>query len=106
MKEIAMNIVRRISRSRRIARAVAVLAAVLAAASVTPAFASIPHEPAGSGGAGVPHAHAAVRTIAAGGMPGWQIALIAVGAAVLAATLAVVADHVLAAHRRTLTAAA
>jgi hypothetical protein len=33
-------------------------------------------------------------------MPGWQIALIAVGAALLAAALAVLADHALAAHRQ------
>jgi hypothetical protein len=47
-----------------------------------------------------------VRTIVAGGMPGWQIALIAVGAALLAAGLAVLADHALAARRRAVTAAA
>ena len=43
---------------------------------------------------------AQVRTIVVGGMPGWQIALIAVGAALLAAALAVLADRVLAARRR------
>jgi hypothetical protein len=43
---------------------------------------------------------------AAGGMPGWQIALIAVGAALLAAALAVLADRVLAARRRGIPAAA
>jgi uncharacterized membrane protein YozB (DUF420 family) len=47
-----------------------------------------------------------VRTIVAGGMPGWQIALIAVGAALLAAALAVLADRALAAHRRAVTTAA
>ena len=46
------------------------------------------------------------RTIVAGGMPGWQIALIAVGAALLAAALAVLADRALAAHRRTVATAA
>ena len=39
------------------------------------------------------------RTIVVGGMPGWQIALIAVGAALLAATMAVLADRVRAARR-------
>jgi hypothetical protein len=39
-------------------------------------------------------------------MPGWQIALIAVGAALLAAALAVLADRVLAARRRGIPAAA
>jgi hypothetical protein len=41
------------------------------------------------------------RTVVVGGMPGWQIALIAAGAALLAATLAVLADRVRAAHHRT-----
>jgi hypothetical protein len=41
------------------------------------------------------------RTIVVGGMPGWQIALIAAGAALLTATLAVVADRARAAHRKT-----
>jgi hypothetical protein len=40
------------------------------------------------------------RTIVVGGMPGWQIALIAVGAALLTATLAVLADRARAAHGR------
>lgn len=37
---------------------------------------------------------------AAGGMPGWQITLIAVGAALVAAVLAVVADRARSARRR------
>jgi hypothetical protein len=41
-----------------------------------------------------------VHTIVAGGMPGWQIALIATGAAVFAAALAVTLDRILAARRR------
>ena len=41
------------------------------------------------------HAHTAVSI----GMPGWQIALIAVGAAIAAAALAVLLDRVLAARR-------
>jgi hypothetical protein len=45
------------------------------------------------------------QTVVAGGMPGWQIALIAVGAAVLAATAAVLLDRARTAHRRVLTAA-
>ena len=39
------------------------------------------------------------RTIVVGGMPGWQIALIAVGAALLAAAVAVLADRARAARR-------
>ena len=41
-----------------------------------------------------------VHTIVAGGMPGWQIALIAIGAAILAAALAVTLDRVRTAHRQ------
>jgi hypothetical protein len=39
-------------------------------------------------------------------LPGWQIALIAIGAALLAATAAVLADRARAARRKTITAAA
>ncbi len=39
------------------------------------------------------------RTFVAGGMPGWQIALIAVGAAIVAAALTVLADRARAARR-------
>ena len=43
--------------------------------------------------------------VVTGGMPGWQIALIAIGAALLAATAAVLADRAWAARRKTITAA-
>jgi hypothetical protein len=39
-------------------------------------------------------------------MPGWQIALIAIGAALLAATVAVLVDRAWTAHRKTNIAAA
>jgi hypothetical protein len=48
------------------------------------------------------HAHAAV----AGGMPGWQIALIVAGAAVLAGAVAVLAYRVRTARRRVTVSAA
>jgi hypothetical protein len=48
------------------------------------------------------HAH----TLVAGGMPGWQITLIAVGAALLAAALAVTAYRMRAARRRVTVSAA
>ena len=41
-----------------------------------------------------------VHTIVTGGMPGWQIALIAVTTAVIAATTAVLLDRALAARHR------
>jgi hypothetical protein len=47
-----------------------------------------------------------VHTVVAGGMPGWQIALIAIGAALLAAAAAVLAYRVWAARRKPVTAAA
>ena len=48
---------------------------------------------------------APVHTIVAGGMPGWQIALIAVGAALVAATAAVLVGRAWAARRKPATAA-
>jgi hypothetical protein len=45
-----------------------------------------------------------VHTLITGGMPGWQITLIAVGAALLAALLAVLADRMRATRRVTASA--
>ena len=89
----------------RFAAVIAGLAAAVLGA--TPALARLEPDP-GAGyvaPASVP-AQVQVRTIVAGGMPGWQIALIAVGAALLTAALAVLADRALAARRRAATAAA
>ena len=47
----------------------------------------------------LPAAPVPVHTIISGGMPGWQITLIAVGAALLAAVLAVLLDRAWAARR-------
>ena len=47
-----------------------------------------------------------VHTVVVGGMPGWQIALIAIGAALLAATAAVVVYRAWATRRKPVTAAA
>ena len=41
-----------------------------------------------------------VQTVVVGGMPGWQIALIAVGAALVAAAVAVLLDRARLGHRR------
>ena len=62
--------------------------------------------PRGSGAANPPPVVHVTRTIVAGGMPGWQIALIAAGAALLAAAVAVLADRAWAARRRTAVSAA
>ncbi len=92
----------------RIRRFAACLTALLAAAAASAlaapaAFATeVPPGPAGQTGpvTGPATNHAAtVHTVVVGGMPGWQIALIAAGAAVLAAALAVAADRLLSARR-------
>lgn len=100
-----MNVIRRI---RRFAGVLAGLTAAVVAFGATPAFATLPPpEPGGQGGAPVPPGSAPVQvhTIVAGGMPGWQIALIAVGAALLAATAAVLADRARASRRKATAAA-
>lgn len=71
------------------------VAALMTAAPA--AFATRVPPPGESGtAAGSPQVHPLVT----GGMPGWQITLIAVGSALLAATLAVVLDRAHAARRR------
>jgi hypothetical protein len=82
---------------RRLAGALAALAgALLAAATAAPAAFALPVPPGdGSGGTAQPP----VQTVVVGGMPGWQIALIAVAAAVVAAAAAVLLDRALAARR-------
>jgi hypothetical protein len=83
------------NRIRRILAAVATLAGALTAMAIAPAaYASLP--PHGGSGGG---AHTTVPVISAGGMPGWQITLIAVAAALAAATLAVLIDRARASRR-------
>jgi hypothetical protein len=114
---------------RRIAAALAALAgALLACAAAAPAaFAIGPPPPVGPNGyiipsteppgwnkhPPLPYGHwtgpvykVPVHTVVIGGMPGWQIALIAIGAALLAATVAVLAYRAWTARRKTITAAA
>jgi len=84
------------ARLRRITAALAAAAlGVLAWAAAAPAASArvIPDDygPAGSG--------PTVRVITAGGMPGWQIALIAVAAALAAAAAAVFLDRARASRR-------
>jgi tetratricopeptide (TPR) repeat protein len=65
-----------------------------------PYDAAIPVPDPGAGYVGPVSNTPQVPTVVAGGMPGWQIALIAIGAALLAAALAVFADRTLTARRR------
>jgi hypothetical protein len=65
-------------------------AAPAASASIIPVPADGPYGPAPA---------PAVRVITAGGMPGWQITLIALAAALAAATTAVILDRVRASRR-------
>jgi hypothetical protein len=105
----------RIRHIRRIAGVLAGLACamlgVAAAAPAAPAAFAAPRlipDPGGAAGYNTPAPPlpVQVRTVVIGGMPAWQIALIATGAALLAATVAVLADRTRAAHRKTIRAAA
>jgi hypothetical protein len=93
---------------RRLTAALAGLAgALLAFAAVAPAALARPFPPRPPGwDKHPPPLGAGIHTVVAGGVPGWQIALIAIGAALLAATVAVLLDRARAAHRKTITAAA
>jgi len=89
---------------RRLAAALAGLATALLA-TATPAFA-VPPPPEPPGWNKPPPLPSQVHTVVIGGMPGWQIALIAAGTALLAATVAVLAYRAWTARRKTITAAA
>jgi hypothetical protein len=79
----------------------AVTCAVLAFVGAVPAaFAATPVPPPGGQYGPVPSTPATItRVITVGGMPGWQIALIALGAALAAAAFAVIVDRTLARRR-------
>ena len=98
-----------LKRIRRFAAVLAGLSGALVAFGATPAFAMhVP--PPGSGVMTSPVGTTAtpveVHTVVVGGTPGWQIALIAVVAALLAATVAVLADRTRNARRKAITATA
>jgi hypothetical protein len=101
-RETIMNRIRYISQFAAVL-AVLTCALLASAAAAAPSFAMVPHPgpPAGTGSA-----PAEIQTIVAGGMPGWQITLIAVGAALLTATAAVLLDRVRTARQNMTRAAA
>jgi hypothetical protein len=77
----------------------AITCALLASASVVPAAsaAGLTRDP--PGGAPLTPVPAPTLQVAAGGMAGWQIALIALAAALVAAIAAVIVDRTLATRR-------
>jgi hypothetical protein len=75
---------------RRIFAAVATLAGIMLAFAAEPAAFATRLPPPGGGGNG---AQAPMRVIAGGGMPGWQITLIALTAALVGAAVAVLLDR-------------
>ncbi len=88
------------NRIRHLTYALAGLATIILGLGAAPAFAErVP--PPGTGDYfrfGLQHGTPA-HVVVTGGMPGWQITLIAVGAALFAATLTVIADRARTAHR-------
>ena len=89
--------IRRVCRSTAIAAGLAV--ALLTSGAVSPAAYAI-RVPAQGGPAGPLNVPPQIHTLTAGGMPGWQITLIAAGAAVLAAATAVLLDRARTARRQ------
>ncbi len=98
-----MNPIRRV---RRIASVLAGLALTWLALALAAPAAFAYTAPSSGGGTAPAQPPIQVRTVVAGGMAGWQIALIAVGAALAAASLAVLLDRVRAARRKPVTAGA
>jgi len=86
-----MNHIHRIRRAIRFLAALG--SALLAVGIATPAFAAGLRPPPGSLYSPPAPPVTRTHTVVVGGMPGWQIALIAVSAAVLAAALAVILDR-------------
>ena len=81
---------------RRLFATVATLAVAVLTLAAAPAASAMRVPPPGEGGSGAP---APVYVITGGGMPGWEITLIAVGAALVAAAAAVLLDRILAARK-------
>jgi hypothetical protein len=95
-----MNRTRPLRPIRRLAGILAALATTLLAAvtAAAPAAFALPVPPVGGGDGTV--APPPTVQVVAGGMPGWQIALIAIAAAILTAAVAVFLDRARAARRR------
>jgi hypothetical protein len=95
-----MDRLRTIHLVRRSAVALAGLAgALLAAGTAAQGASAYILPPSGGEGGTVPAPRPPVHVIVSGGMPGWQTTLIAVGAALAAAVIAVMLDRAWAARR-------
>ena len=92
-----MNHIHRIRRAIRLLAAPA--SALLAIGTAAPAFAAGLRPPPGSLQSPPTPPVTSTHRVVVGGMPGWQITLIAVSAAVLAAALAVILDRARTARR-------
>ena len=103
-----MNSIRYIRRLAAVLAGLAGLAGALLAFTAAPAAFAKPVPPsAGSGAASPPfYPPVQIHTVVMGGMSGWQIALIAIGAALFAATAAVLLDRAVAGRRRAAAATA
>jgi hypothetical protein len=75
------------------------MAAFAGAAQASTAMIPVPPGGGASGG-GVSDPSPIVRTVVVGGMPGWQIAVIAIAAALVAASAAVFGERARSARRR------
>ena len=100
-----------LKRIRRFAAVLPGMAGALVAFGATPAFAM--HVPPPGSGSGVSTSPVGtttppveLHTVVVGGMPGWQITLIAIVAALLAATVAVLLDRARGSRRKAIAAAA
>jgi hypothetical protein len=99
-----MNIIRRILRPAGFLgrAATIVVGGTLALTAASPAAFATLVPPPGRGDSPVENVPPVVHTVTVGGTPGWQIALLAVGAAVVAAFIAVLLDRARAARRQQL----
>ena len=90
---------KRIKRIRRCAGVLAALAGTLIAVGAAAPAALALTVPPGPDRPAVLPPSVQIHTVVTGGMPGWQITLIAVGAALLAAAAALLLDRARAARR-------
>jgi hypothetical protein len=89
------------NRIRRLAYVLGALAVSALATGAAPAFAMRVPAPGTESNHPAVSGQVATHLVTIGGMPGWQITLIAAAAALFAAVLAVLLDRALAARRRT-----